>query len=307
MELRVSTTPGSNLPVNCHVGVRVGDVLKQGRYEPQRCYHFPTVDRRRNAKIDIYRHVGSCVLAVDPDVQSVHEVSVASTDPTLPEVKLKVNVQPGPRTDNRREEKTKEVKTQAKDYLTKHSIEEKLASAVKAMLKEEPADPTDFLCRYLVSIRGDSVVTSAPVVKIGAPVGRPTGQIVLSQGKFTDYYKAQCLPNVSPACYDAIYSKFPEALKRLRPLVPAEAGGERSIEDIRKQSRAILLRATKDGGLQSALTELGPDSKRGSSGGQANESAPAEDSERTVCVMASNKLMGPQFYSLGLPNTLRVI
>ena len=27
------------------------------RYEPQRCYNFPQLDRRRNAKVDIYQHV----------------------------------------------------------------------------------------------------------------------------------------------------------------------------------------------------------------------------------------------------------
>merc|ERR1719231_259165 len=93
MEVRVESADGFFMPANAYIGIRVGDVLKQGRYEPQRCYHFPEVDRRRNAKIDLYQHVGSCVVAVDPDTKSNHEVSVTATDPSFPATKLKVSVQ----------------------------------------------------------------------------------------------------------------------------------------------------------------------------------------------------------------------
>merc|ERR1719456_948117 len=70
------------------------------------------------------------------------------------------------------------IKSQAKDYLAKNNIEEKLSMAVKALLKEQPENPTDFLCRYL---SGGSVPSSPAA---GAPP-RP------GEGKFADYYKAQ--------------------------------------------------------------------------------------------------------------------
>ncbi|CAE8587498.1 unnamed protein product, partial [Polarella glacialis] len=151
MELRVESADGHSLPNGAYVGVRVGDVLKQGRYEPQRCYHFPQVDRRRNAKIDIYQHVGSCVLAVDPDAKAVHEVTVTSTDPSFQPTKIKVSVQSKSDEQGRqqREERTKALKNQAKDYLSTHNIEERLSEAVKALLKAQPSDPTEFLCRTL--------------------------------------------------------------------------------------------------------------------------------------------------------------
>eukprot|EP00435_Cladocopium_sp_Y103_P000168 s2088_g1.t1 len=77
----------------CFIGVRVGDVLKQGRYEPQRCYNFPQLDRRRNAKVDIYQHVGTCMVAVDPDTKATHEVAVSSLDPETPASRIKIHVQ----------------------------------------------------------------------------------------------------------------------------------------------------------------------------------------------------------------------
>lgn len=238
MELRVEATPGYTLPPGCFVGVRLGDVLKQGRYEPQRCYHFPTIDRRRNAKIDIYKHVGSCVLGVDPDGKSENKVSVSPSDPTVPAMSLTVNVKAGtgaPGVDvgqQQREEKAQAVKSQAKDYLVQYGIEEKLSLAVKALLKEQPSDPTEFLCRHL---KGD-------------PFSASPGQTG----------------------------------------VPAQ---------LRTQVADILVAATKDGGLQAALEELPP----------VGQTSPAFQPEsRSPCILSTNMMIGPSFYSMGMPMIPRV-
>lgn len=150
MNVRVETVDGYSVPEKCFVGVRIGDVLKQRRYEPQHCYNFPAVDRRRNAKIDIYRHVGSCCFAVDPDEMTEREVKVAGSDPSAPDMKLKVNVQGNAVTSPKsREVRTKASQDKALDYLTKHNIQEALADAVKALLKTQPSDPMTFICNFL--------------------------------------------------------------------------------------------------------------------------------------------------------------
>lgn len=263
MEVRVESAAGFELPTGCYVGVRVGDVLKQGRYEPQRSYHFPAVDRRRNAKIDIYRHVGSCIVGVDPDAKSMQEVNVASNDPTIPGMKLKVNVQSSVvDVAKQRANRTQAVKSQAKEYLSKFSIEEKLSEAVKALLKAQPADPTAFLCSHLSNnSAGFSAPTSptgafAPQArpnvgqslgkafvqqskpKIGAPLGKPSGQAI-SVKPFSGYYSANCLPNVAASCMNNIYNKFPSAAKRLKPMV-AEKAKKMAVGTARYYSAAIL-------------------------------------------------------------------
>lgn len=333
MELRVAATPGYTLPPGCFVGVRMGDMLKQGRYEPSRCYHFPNVDRRRNAKIDIYRHVGSCVLAVDPEEgKSQQEVSVSCSDPTFPALKLNVDMLSTKAplgvdlSKREREEKARTVTSQAKDYLANFAIEEKLSAAVKALLKEQPEDPTEFICRHLK----ESKITAppprfSPAPRIGAPVGKPTGQIVLSQGKFAEYYKANNLPNVAQDCYNAIYAKFPAASSR--PQAPPSkadyTAAASDVDDLRRKARNVLIGASKDGGLQAALKESGivP------SGGPAQDNGfglrpsvgtwlsprhtksrnvSSEEPQRSACVMRTAAMMGPAFYSMGMPNTVRI-
>lgn len=314
MELRVETASDSTLPPGCFVGVRVGDVLKQGRYEPQRCYHFPKVDRGRNAKIDIYRHVGSCILPIDPEATSVQGVSVASNDPTLPAINLNVNMQPtSVNLGKHREEKRKrvaglreELKTESQDYLQKFSIEEKLSSAVKALLKEQPANPTEFLCRYLSSL-GDSIsYPSTPMAKVVAqsPLDEPATAIqpVLSNsGKFADYHKAQCLPNCSGAFYESLDSKFP-GYRPAASSAQAQGGSVSSPQVQGSGSGSPVSSAQLQGGSSFHLrpsvgTWLAKPSPRRSD----------EQPQRNLCIMPSGTLMGPQFYSLGLPNTMRVL
>jgi len=147
MELRVECTKGKNLPKDCYVGIKIGEILKQGRYDPSRCYNFPQVEKRRNAKIDIYQHIGSCSVPVDPDSDFLQEINVQSLHSSFPGTTLKVSVQHG--TNHQRDEKAKVLKRQAKDYLSQFSIEERLASAVKALLEAQAEDPIVFLCRHL--------------------------------------------------------------------------------------------------------------------------------------------------------------
>eukprot|EP00931_Biecheleriopsis_adriatica_P002076 TRINITY_DN10271_c0_g1_i1.p1 TRINITY_DN10271_c0_g1~~TRINITY_DN10271_c0_g1_i1.p1 ORF type:complete len:583 (-),score=148.48 TRINITY_DN10271_c0_g1_i1:92-1840(-) len=219
MELRVES---AELPAGCFVSVRIGEVLKQGRYEPQRCYHFPGVDRRRNAKIDIYRHVGTSTLTVDPDVLTSHQVDVTSMDPSFMASKIQVHVQSRKEEINKpaRDDKSKALKNQAKEYLTKHRIEERLSEAVKALLKEQPDAPTDFLVTHLTG-------------------GRPP------------------VPPVSQASPEKTSSR--EAAKEQVPeaSAPSKAAGQRQdLAVLRQQAAEVLTKASADGSLTQVLQEI---------------------------------------------------
>eukprot|EP00933_Yihiella_yeosuensis_P041269 TRINITY_DN35685_c0_g1_i1.p1 TRINITY_DN35685_c0_g1~~TRINITY_DN35685_c0_g1_i1.p1 ORF type:complete len:285 (+),score=61.10 TRINITY_DN35685_c0_g1_i1:175-1029(+) len=231
MELRVETSEGYSMPNGCYVGVRVGDVLKQGRYEPQRCYHFPQVDRRRNAKIDIYQHVGYCVVAVDPDTKSSHELSVTGTNPSLPSTKIKVSVSSkSDESKQHREERTKALKNQAKDYLSKHSIEERLSDAVKALLKEQPTDPTEFLCRFL---RGGK--TDVAPVKQEASKAEPPAQVEPTK------------PEPSQAATAPTQVQAATA--------PTKEVKKEELNVAREKAKAVLSQAANDGTLEKAMQE----------------------------------------------------
>mmetsp|Transcript_122419 Transcript_122419/g.305587 ORF Transcript_122419/g.305587 Transcript_122419/m.305587 type:complete len:301 (+) Transcript_122419:103-1005(+) len=253
MELRVES---ADIPTGCYVGVRVGDVLKQGRYEPSRCYHFPQVDRRRNARIDIYQHVGSAVVAVDPDTKSSHEVKVQNIDLTSPPMTLQVNVQSkaSDAAKENREQRTKALKTQAKDYLSQHSIEERLSEAVKALLKEQPADPTEFLCRQLRGDIGGAKPGLAPVPEPAAAVK----QEVTAPKKEV----------AAPAPQQAKPAAAAPAPKPAPMQTPAPApAGTKDLTALRQQACDVLMKASNDGNLANVLAEVKSESALASARG----------------------------------------
>lgn len=256
MELRIESAEGFNLPPGCHIGVRVGDVLKQGRYEPQRCYNFPATERRRNAKIDVYRHVGSCMVAVDPEAKMMRSVDVSSVDPSIAEMKLKVNVQSTiADSGKQREAKAKAVRSQAKEYLSKYNIEERLADAVKALLKEQPQNPTEFLCRHL---RGDDVEPKKPPqAAVGTAACRASGPASRSKPfasmSFRDYYKAIVKPSAPPSYWQSIHAKFPRSAASSATHFGTTTD---QVQGLRGQVRDVLVKASADGSLPSAMLKL---------------------------------------------------
>ena len=44
----------------------------------------------QDVRVDVYQHVGSCLLAAEPDSTSVHDVFATSTHPDFPAMKFKV-------------------------------------------------------------------------------------------------------------------------------------------------------------------------------------------------------------------------
>jgi len=271
MELRVEAAEGCIMPSGCYVGVRIGETLKQGRYEPQRCYHFPQVDRRRNAKIDLYQHVGTCTVVADPEAKSTHDVAVTSTDPSWQGARLKVSVQSqvDDSAKKQREARMKTLKSQANDYLSKHNIEERLSEAVKALLKEQPADPTDFLCRVLRS--GDA---TAPV----APVAPP---------------EQQSAPPPPAAA-----------------VAQADLERERRTSELREQAAEVLIKASADGELQRLLEGMKRDADPPAEPAPACQAptppaAPVAVAsrplpQRPAMLMSSMSQCGPAFHSMGI-------
>lgn len=260
MDLRVEQCDGTNLPHDCYVGVRVGDILKQGRYEPERCYSFPRADGRRSVKVDVYQHVGSAVLTVDPDTQWAEEVGVTSSHPAFQGIRLKVMVQTRAGSEKKqqqqqREDRMKALKGQATDYLSTNRIEERLSAAVKALLKVLPEDPMEFICQQ---IRG-SVVQSRPATPPVAPAGVP-----LSNGRQEPVVAVQPLGTpqdegtaVLPLSVlgSVLHTKVPEqktpASKAPPKLSPQTPGKE--MASVRLQAFELLRNASLDGTLQMAL------------------------------------------------------
>jgi hypothetical protein len=173
MELRLQVVEGCQMPVGSYVAVKLGDVLKQGRYEPMRAYQFPSVDKRRYAKIDVFKHVGTSAVMVNPDdMENVSEISVTSSDPTFENLRLKVEMKnnavnaPKKNTGPAGPPMATAMRSQAQDYLSKHGIEEKMSGCIRKLLQEKPDDPIDFVCTYLRPLSPRAPLASAHALDV---------------------------------------------------------------------------------------------------------------------------------------------
>lgn len=255
MELRVEAADGFNLPTGCFVGVRVGDILKQGKYDPACCYRFPAVERQRSAKIDLYQHLGTCCAFVDSDYRSNTEVRVSCLDPSYPEMRLKIHTKPG-NTGKQREVRKMEVKKQARDYLGRHHIEERLSEAVKALLSSQPEDPTEFLCAHLRSTSLSTPGAKAPpTTKVPAPSNAKSPEIV----PFAGYYRSFVSPKPPDSYMATVYAKFPTAA---RPTVTS-ASAQGSLASPKstgmRKGAAALMRGFKTGEVDKLVDQMEAD------------------------------------------------
>eukprot|EP00931_Biecheleriopsis_adriatica_P124277 TRINITY_DN993_c0_g2_i5.p1 TRINITY_DN993_c0_g2~~TRINITY_DN993_c0_g2_i5.p1 ORF type:complete len:368 (-),score=92.51 TRINITY_DN993_c0_g2_i5:344-1447(-) len=288
MELHIEAAKLEHLPKSCYVSVRVGEVLKQGRYEPQRCYNFPGIDRRRDARIDIYQHVGTCLVPVDPDSKASHEVYTTSTDPAFPPTKLKVNVVTrGEEVKKHRAERSKAIKGKARDYLWMHKVEERLSDAVKALLKEQPLEPFEFICNFLREKTGSTMAgappSQLPPLKKTSPAEKQVAEV---RGPADRTRPAlDSAKTVATSKPDDSHTKELELRERTqRALLEAVGNGQLDValEEVKRSPRRSprdvgemkakvsmrLMHAAEDGELDKALQDIGQDSKNGPSAQQ---------------------------------------
>ncbi|CAE8676083.1 unnamed protein product, partial [Polarella glacialis] len=168
-----------------------------------------------------------------------------------------------------REERTKALKNQAKDYLSTHNIEERLSEAVKALLKAQPSDPTEFLCRTLRE--------GAPPVEEKSKAPAKTPEVSVAQAPQAkdksapvDSGKAEVQPEPDA---QAVREKAQEALSKADndgslDAAPRDISKGKEVEvdtlELRKRTGDLLSNASKNGDLEQALREVqaGKESKQ---------------------------------------------
>lgn len=147
------------------VSVRVGEVQKLSKLTPSRHYRFDqaAVGDRKFGKVEIFRRVGSTSVSIKnaSETELIQEVSVPLKDASP--VTFNVAVNSRPEAQEKRRKAADKLKTrdgdskvsQAKQYLVEHNLEERLAEAVQAVLREKPEDPSAFIGELLKKSAGD--------------------------------------------------------------------------------------------------------------------------------------------------------
>ncbi|CAE7636472.1 unnamed protein product [Symbiodinium pilosum] len=171
--MEVLVEAASEVPQGCFVSVRLGDNLKQRRFDKSSAkYHFPVPEEKRKARIDVYQLVGTCSV----------QVKVISSDPKADGMKLRVSSaskeMKAEDTAKQRQEIEAETKDAAVGYLAKHGIEQRLSECLRTLLRMKPEDPVEFMCKFLKA--GVPGATPEPAVEKPAekPAEKPSVSVL---------------------------------------------------------------------------------------------------------------------------------
>jgi len=250
VELKLDSVEELGLPKDCFVSVRVGDMQKLSRLAPTRMYRFPKSSsgdgERRYGKIEVYQRIGASSVDVDPLHEGERNILVSCGEAGFGQLQLRVEVAStqgldkatlgGSQNENRpqttpgaidsaaqakKEKQATKVKV-AKDYLAKHGLETKLASAMQAVLRERPENPSEYIASRLLDGVANEQVRPHTVPSIPAPPGQkrtsaprpqsgklvPAQPVVRDADQFTADYYRQHFRQMPHTQWSALWSNF---------------------------------------------------------------------------------------------------
>eukprot|EP00429_Kryptoperidinium_foliaceum_P083534 CAMPEP_0176231610 /NCGR_PEP_ID=MMETSP0121_2-20121125/24886_1 /TAXON_ID=160619 /ORGANISM="Kryptoperidinium foliaceum, Strain CCMP 1326" /LENGTH=420 /DNA_ID=CAMNT_0017570955 /DNA_START=88 /DNA_END=1346 /DNA_ORIENTATION=+ len=209
-----------NLPRDCFMSVRIGEVQKLSRLTGSRSFKFPPTAKGRFGKIEIFRRIGAASVDLDPDYGGDRRVNIGLQGADTECLPFRVCI--GTSSANKTVASPADIaakntaKTRAaKEYLGKHQLEVRLAEAMQAVLRERPDDPLLFLARQMTKAAGGEAApgptpaTAAAQAKPAAPAPTVAGasRPSISLTPFGAYYKAH-FGSAGPAARATLYGAF---------------------------------------------------------------------------------------------------
>mmetsp|Transcript_69750 Transcript_69750/g.110646 ORF Transcript_69750/g.110646 Transcript_69750/m.110646 type:complete len:618 (-) Transcript_69750:68-1921(-) len=257
MEVNIEAIEG--LPPKSFIGVRMGSVQKQAPYDPKTLYRFPDV--KRHGKIDIFQRIGSCDISWSCDDQETRVCKPVDTNSKGDlGMKFKVTMRRlGAAALKSSEAAEKAAAKNAKaehtaksaKYISDRGVEEMLTAAMRALLKQMPADAPEFLCSFIDTNYGSGQRKASQ--EAVATSEREPGKVGSKE-----YYRQHFLPS----CQDYFRRMHSRSQWPDRRCQNPSSGKPKSSEDASKQkeNRAALaeklVTALQTGGLETAMMQL---------------------------------------------------
>eukprot|EP00928_Gymnodinium_smaydae_P054087 TRINITY_DN3791_c0_g1_i4.p1 TRINITY_DN3791_c0_g1~~TRINITY_DN3791_c0_g1_i4.p1 ORF type:complete len:579 (-),score=106.43 TRINITY_DN3791_c0_g1_i4:798-2534(-) len=255
MEVRIEALPGHEAPPeDTFVALRVGDVQKQSRFSDSRTYRFPDPGDERGCfgRIEVFQRVGVATLSLDASASSptkCRHVKVPCQYNLQQRDCLDLNVSvQGPALQafeaaevSERRSKARQRMDAVHEYLSRHSLEELLADALKEVVQSKPKDPHAFLSSYILSRtpapQGGSgsmlppISPSRKAMEMDVLGDRPASKPRLSRSGSRSHSRGEKLPPLDEA------PAAPPIAAALKPLSPKAGSGDAGAQSEKKACR----------------------------------------------------------------------
>eukprot|EP00927_Polykrikos_kofoidii_P006173 TRINITY_DN12500_c0_g1_i1.p1 TRINITY_DN12500_c0_g1~~TRINITY_DN12500_c0_g1_i1.p1 ORF type:complete len:588 (+),score=98.04 TRINITY_DN12500_c0_g1_i1:56-1765(+) len=232
LELKLESVDEWQLPAECFLSMRVGEMQKISRVASGRVFRFPPGNEpRRYGRIEVYQRIGSCSVDIDPANTDAREVSISCREAGFGSLGLKVGVEnlaaakPKPEETAEKAEKAAGKLKAAKKYLNSHGIEVQLSQAMQALLKAKPDNPAEFLALRLMAdasgVAKATMPTAVEPTKPTIPVPQKVPHTVrpAELQPFASYYRS-IFVSLPPKDMSKILQPFLQA----KPKTPSTVG-----------------------------------------------------------------------------------
>jgi len=279
VEVKLEALDFSNAAADTYVAVRIGDNQKLSRLSAARNFKFPqsAVGDRKFGKIDVFKRVGSASIGIrHEEGMTLQELDVPCTGGSNMNFRVTLaGGEPAP-TDKVAAKNLNPALDNAKSYLLEHNLEMMLSDAMQAVLREKPANPTQFLAERLLRNEGTHRrVQTAP----GGARTRSSPESALDTDELRRQAKQTLVEATSNGKLDSALSQVKASKSNGAGLVDTEA--------LRQQAKQTLLDATSSGKLDAALSRVA-DSKKTQQDGDVNTEALRQQAKQTLLDATSN-------------------
>mmetsp|Transcript_137560 Transcript_137560/g.343250 ORF Transcript_137560/g.343250 Transcript_137560/m.343250 type:complete len:397 (-) Transcript_137560:273-1463(-) len=159
VELKLRSVGETNLPKDCFISVRVGDMQKFSRFQGSRSYSFKKHDNGFG-KIEVFRRLGACNFAMDSLDRGARAVDISCFDADCKNLSLAVEKEDASSEPIKPGENCRV--NLAKEYLDKHGVEIRLSEAMLGVIRDRPDDPLEYIASQLMKWSRDSRQRSTP-------------------------------------------------------------------------------------------------------------------------------------------------
>jgi hypothetical protein len=319
----------------------MGSVQKQAPYDPKTLYRFPDV--KRCGKVDIFQRIGTCDISWSCDDQETRVCEPVGANRGDSGMKLKVTMTrlgaaalKSSEAADKTAAKSAKAEHTAKSakYISERGVENMLTAAMRALLKQMPADAPEFLCNFIDSNYGSGKRQKAQKsaresAEVGSAEYYRQNVLPCSQDYFGQLHRRSQWPNRGCQSREAKQKADREALAQ-KLVTALRTGGMESAmmhlawqadqakdlgsfedflecfkqkkaeaeeEQLRMHARSTLVEAAQNGGLREVLTDMFAD------GMQAPKLE--ELREQMSKVLTSSALDGSLEKMLSKPDELR--
>lgn len=142
----------TSVSADTFVSMRIGQVQRHARFAPVRNYKFDGIaaSDKSPVKLEVFKRIGATTVTFGGSTGDIQDIEVPVTDGKPMRMRL-TSSSARVTTPGRVEKKKAKDVNDARNYLAEHNLESLIKDAMKELMNVKPANPHEYLARYILN------------------------------------------------------------------------------------------------------------------------------------------------------------